>query len=69
MKHYAVTVKAVVSVLAISHEDAERVIKNQYIDPITDYLPEQINFDCTAYETPNQSDAIKRRAINFEDKA
>lgn len=68
MKHYTVAVKASVSVLALSHEDAERVINNQYIDPITDYLPAQINFDCTAYETPNQSEALKRKAINFEGK-
>lgn len=62
--HYAITIKVQFSVLAESEEEAERIATE--LCDIEDETPARARYDIEAYYTPNQSDNIKRDALNQE---
>lgn len=64
MDHYTITIKATVPVLAENHQDAEMVAV-QAMKDAQDSLPAEIDFNYSAYLTPNQDERLKQRAINF----
>lgn len=65
MKHnYSITMRVRFSVLAESEEEAERIATE--LCDIEDETPVRARYDIDAYYTPNQSDDIKRDALNQE---
>lgn len=63
MEHYQITITAKISVLADNDQDAKMLAVRSMKDA-QDMLPAEINFDYSAYLTPNQSAQVKSRAIN-----
>lgn len=60
--YYSVSVRASFGVLADSQEEAEEIARS--ILPDEDEYPVSANVMVDAYLTPNQSDDIKRWAVN-----
>lgn len=62
--YYAITMQVKFAVLAESEEEAERVAAEILPDE-TDF-PVRASVDIEAYCTPNQSEDLKRTAVNYE---
>lgn len=65
MKHYfSITVKVAFGILAESQEEAESLAAG--LCDIENDIPARSLLSVEAYHTPNQSDAIKQNAVNFD---
>jgi hypothetical protein len=65
MELFAVTVKATMYLLAENGIAAEN-LASQLTEVASAELPGDLVLDVYAYYTPNQSDELKQKAINFE---
>lgn len=64
MKYFSITLTVRLGVLESSREEAEVTAEKILKDAIAN-LPHGARTDINAYETPNQTDALKRSAVNF----
>ncbi len=63
-KYHAVTLKVTFGVLADSEAEAERIAAEMLPDEAE--YPARASVSIDAYHTPNQSDNLKRQAVNYE---
>lgn len=63
MDVFAVTVKAQIYLLAENEIEAE-LLAQSMTESASDEMPGNVILDCYAYCTPNQSEAMKDRALN-----